>query len=65
MNEKTKKFLKVLMFCDASSEGYGGYLEFGNHNTSEGKLSVMKDKGIYLYSKDVGKSGQCYVFSDM
>ena len=54
---------QVSMFCDASSESYGGCLEFNTHHTSEGKRPVIKGKGTCSrYSTDVGRSSQPHVY---
>ena len=57
--------VEVSMFCDASSEGYGGYLEFDSHYTSEGKRSVINESSTCSKdSTDVGRSSKPHVFSD-
>ena len=57
--------VEVSMFCDASSEGYGGYLEFESHYTSEGKRSVINESSTCSKdSMDVGRSDKPHVFSD-
>ena len=70
LNEKgqdlSESFIvEVSMFCDASSEGYGGYLEFESHYTSEGKRSIINEsRTCSKDSLDVGRSDKPHVFSD-
>ena len=56
---------EVSMVCDARSEGYGGYLEFDSHYTSEGKRSVINESSTCSKdSTDVGRSSKPHFFSD-
>ena len=54
---------EVSMVCDARSEGYGGYLEFDSHYTSEGKRSVINESSTCSKdSTDVGRSSKPHFF---
>ena len=54
---------EVSIVCDARSEGYGGYLEFDSHYTSEGKRSVINESSTCSKdSTDVGRSSKPHFF---